>query len=178
MAGKGNDIREFNHVDLLFPGKYVKAADLQGRDVVVVIEEIEPRHELMMAGSKKDYKPAVKLRGKEKLWVLNKTNAKTIAGMYGNEVLGWIGKAITLFPTTTQAAGREHECIRVRPAVPKQSSSSKPAPASDVKRALDSARTDAELRAQGAIATGGVAVTYEDTPPEPDWDAVERAVGK
>lgn len=128
---------KFNHVDLLYPSKYVKAADLRGKDVVVTIDDIEPRHELVSKGNRKEHKPVVYLRGKEKMWVLNKTNAKTIAGMYGNEVKKWIGKSVTLFPTTVQAGGQTHDCIRVRPEKPNGKQSE---PASDIKTALDEAR--------------------------------------
>lgn len=50
---------------------------------------------------------------------LNKTNAKTIAALYGNNPLKWTGKLITLYPTTTDVAGRTEDCIRIRNTVPK-----------------------------------------------------------
>jgi hypothetical protein len=114
MAGLG----KFTHVDLLFPSKYLKGADLQGRDVVVVIERIEPRHELSMAGGKKESKPVIHMRGKEKMWVLNKTNAQTIKKMYGGELKDWLGKPVTLYATNVDAAGATHLAIRVRDRVP------------------------------------------------------------
>lgn len=49
---------------------------------------------------------------------LNKTNAKTIAALYGNNPLKWAGKTITLYPTTTDVGGATTECIRVRPTIP------------------------------------------------------------
>lgn len=50
---------------------------------------------------------------------LNKTNAKTIAGLYGTKTSAWVGKTITLFPTTTQVGEDPNvECIRVRPVIP------------------------------------------------------------
>ena len=47
-----DELKNFNHVDLLFPSKYVKAADLRGKVVIVYIERIAPREKLMMAGGK------------------------------------------------------------------------------------------------------------------------------
>jgi hypothetical protein len=108
------ELSKFNHVDLLYPGKYLKAADLRGKDVTVTISDIEPRHELQSTNGKKEKKPVVHMAGKEKLWIMNKTNAKTIAGIYGNEVTAWIGNRVILFPTTVQAGGQTHDCIRVR----------------------------------------------------------------
>lgn len=110
------NLKDFDHVDLLFPSKYLKAADLRGRDVTVTISSIDPRHELKSSQGT-DLKPVVKLEGKEKMWVLNKTNAKTVASIYGNEVTKWLGKPVTIYPTTVQAGGKTCDCIRVRPKV-------------------------------------------------------------
>ena len=49
---------------------------------------------------------------------LNSTNCKTIAAMYGNDTDRWIGKRITMWPTTTQFGADTVDCIRVRPIVP------------------------------------------------------------
>jgi len=51
---------------------------------------------------------------------LNKTNAKTVAALYGNNPQKWVGKLITLYPTTTDVAGRTEDCIRIRNTVPKE----------------------------------------------------------
>jgi hypothetical protein len=132
MANRnGNDLSQFNHVDLLFPSKYLRGADLRGKDVTVVIESIEPRHELAMAGGKKEHKPVVSLKGTEKMWVLNKTNARTVADLYGPEVTGWLGKPVTLFPAEVDAGGKTHTAIRVRDRVPRKKAAPEPTPAPD-----------------------------------------------
>lgn len=118
MKPQSNDIRDYNHVDLLFPGKYVKAGELRGRDVTVTIESIEPRHELARTDGTKEYKPILRFAGKEKGMVLNKTNATTIAGLFGPEVSAWIGRSITIYPAHIQAFGKAHVAIRVRDRVP------------------------------------------------------------
>lgn len=107
------DLPKFNHVDLLFPSNYLKAADLRGKDVTITIDDIEPRHELNNKNGT-DLRPIIRMAGKEKMWVLNKTNAKTIAKMYGNEVTAWIGKKVTIYPTQISVAGEICDCIRVR----------------------------------------------------------------
>jgi len=106
------------HYKLMFPSKYIDAATLEGHDVVVEIESVRME---TLEGEKgeKDTKPVVRLKGKKKLWVLNKTNAKIIARLYSNDVDGWIGKRITLYPTTCDAFGQHDiECVRVRKAAP------------------------------------------------------------
>lgn len=46
--------------------------------------------------------------------LLNKTNAKTIAQLYGKRPSQWVGRWITLYPTTTEAFGKTEDCIRIR----------------------------------------------------------------
>lgn len=51
-------------------------------------------------------------------FLLNKTNAKTIAQLYGKRPADWVGKWIHLFPTQTDNRGEMVDCIRVRNQVP------------------------------------------------------------
>lgn len=46
--------------------------------------------------------------------LLNKVNAKTIAQLYTKRPADWVGKWITLYPTTTEVGGETRDCIRVR----------------------------------------------------------------
>ncbi len=114
-----DSLDKFNHVDLLFPSKYLKAADLRSKKLVVVIEKIDPRGELQMQGGRKERKPIVYLVDQEKTWVLNKTNAKTIAKLYGNEVTEWIGKPISLRSEKVAFGNQIVDAIRVVDEVPK-----------------------------------------------------------
>lgn len=68
----------------VFPSKYLKAADLQGKDVTLTIEEVSVE-DVGGQGDASDSKPVLFFQGKEKGLVLNKTNANTISGMYGPE---------------------------------------------------------------------------------------------
>lgn len=96
---------------------FIYAFDLAGKDVHVKIAKVVAG-ELTAAGGRKSKKPLVYFDGKEKPLALNATNAKTIATLYGNYVEKWIGKWITLYPTTTEMAGETCEAIRVRPVAP------------------------------------------------------------
>lgn len=108
------------HLELLYPSEYVKAADLRGKDVTVVIDHLEWEN-LVMAGGKKDRKVTVHLRstgGKrlEKRWVVGKTVLRQIAAATGETAVErWSGKTITMYPTSCRGKeGKEVECIRVR----------------------------------------------------------------
>lgn len=114
MTKQSNRLEDYPHVDLLYPSRYLKAGDLRGKDVTVTIKDIEPRHELSRQDNTKEAKPVVLFVESDKLFVMNKTNAKTIAALYGSEVLNWRGKRITFYAAKVNAFGKEHECLRIR----------------------------------------------------------------
>jgi len=114
----------------MFDGKYLGAwnlVDAKGakRDVTVQIDSVRAE-KITMEGGVQNKKPLIAFRGKELPMVCCKTNAKTIATMYGPDTSKWVGRWITLYPTTTQVGGAEKDCIRVRPQPP-----TAPAPAKD-----------------------------------------------
>lgn len=101
----------------MFDNEYIGAWDLEGREATVTIADVS-KVRLKSPSGKEDTKIRLSFEGKEKGMVVNKTNARTIAGLYGTKVEQWKGKRITLFATTTQAFGAVHDCIRVRPVAP------------------------------------------------------------
>ncbi len=102
----------------MFDRNYFSAFELNGKDATATIERVEAGKMPVRGSSKTERKPVVYFRGSPRGLALNKTNAKTIAAMYGNKTEDWIGKRITVFPTTTQFGSQTVECIRVRPKVP------------------------------------------------------------
>lgn len=108
------------HMELVIPSKYLKSADLHGRDVNVVIDHVE-WEDLVMQGGKRDRKPAIHIRSVKgvklsKLWVVGKTVLRQIGGALGETDVGkWAGGKVTMYPTTCKGAtGGIVECIRVR----------------------------------------------------------------
>jgi hypothetical protein len=103
----------------LYDREYVGAWELQGKDVTVTISAVKGG-ELTAVGGRKSKKPIISFEGKEKKMICNKTNAKTIAALYGNIVEAWVGKLIILYVGTTRdpSTGGDIECLRVRPKVP------------------------------------------------------------
>lgn len=102
----------------MYDSEWLYAYDLDGKDVTVEIERTEVAT-LVGSGGRKAKKPAVYFVGKVKGLALCKTNARTIAALYGNDTDKWVGKKITLFPTTTTFGPDTVECIRIRPGAPK-----------------------------------------------------------
>jgi len=107
------------HWKSMLDKQYLYAFDLDGKDVTVTIDRVVGG-ELTGEGGKKSKKPLCYFRGSRtgKPLALNSTNCKIIAGMYGNDTDGWIGKRVTLYPTTTSFGSDQVECIRVRNRVP------------------------------------------------------------
>lgn len=111
------------HFALVYPSKYIKAADLMGQNVTVTILRVR-KETIEMEGGKKDDKAVLyigdaKGRPLQKTWVAGKTVLKQIAATVGDPSIGaWKGKQVTLYPTTCKSKGGETvECIRVRPRV-------------------------------------------------------------
>lgn len=103
----------------MFDRNFIGAWDLEGRDVTLTISRVRAE-KLTAQGGRTNRKPCIWFVGREegKGFAVNKTNAKTIAGMYGNDTDGWVGKRITLYPTTTSMGSDTVDCIRVRPKIP------------------------------------------------------------
>ncbi len=93
----------------VFPSNYLKAADLQGREISVQIDRVE------MESFGQDQKAIVYFRGKQKGVVLNKTNAMNIATAYGDDTDGWVNQPVVLFSVWTDFQGKSVQAIRIRP---------------------------------------------------------------
>lgn len=91
-----------------FPSKYLKAADLQDRDVRVTMGNVEKEK----LGD--DMKLVLYFKGKEKGLVLNKTNSNSIVDAYGDDTDDWFGQEIILFSVMTDFQGKVGPAIRVR----------------------------------------------------------------
>jgi hypothetical protein len=90
-----------------FPSRFLKAADLQGRQVAATIES----YAMEEIGDEK--KLVITFVGKNKTLVLNKTNGGVIAGRYGDDCATWVGKQVVLFPSKTHYQGKMMDCVRV-----------------------------------------------------------------
>lgn len=91
-----------------FPSNYLKASDLQGRAVRVVIDAVT------MEDIGDDRKPVLHFHGKDKTLVLNKTNANRIEEATGtDEMDDWRGWTITLYPCKVDFQGKRVDAIRV-----------------------------------------------------------------
>lgn len=102
-------------VALLFPSKYLKSAEFQGKDVTLTIAGIAIEDLADDRGGTKA-KGVVTFRETKKAWVLNRTNAECAKALFGRETDRWVGKRITLYPApfTDPFTGEVGTAIRVR----------------------------------------------------------------
>lgn len=93
--------------DELYPGRFLKAADLKGKKVTLKISGV--KLEELIGDKGPQIKGLISFERTDKQLALNKTNGICLKDMFGKKVQEWIGKRVTLFPTTHN----EDDCIRV-----------------------------------------------------------------
>lgn len=94
-------------------GAYALTPD---EDLVVTIDYVQ-RQEVVGTGGKKEECTVAHLVD-QKPMILNVTNSKSIAKLYGVYIEDWSGKQITLYASSTKLAGEMVECLRIRPSAP------------------------------------------------------------
>ncbi len=100
----------------LYPSKYVKAQDLNGKTVTLTMAKLVI--EELGHGTEKERKPVLYFQKATKGMILNATNARTIAALHGDDSIAWEGKRISIYPTTVRAFGKVNDVIRVVEQIP------------------------------------------------------------
>lgn len=103
-------------ISQLFPSKYVKAQDLNGKTVTLTMAKLVI--EELGHGAEKERKPVLYFQKATKGMILNATNARTIAALHGDDSIEWEGKRISIYPTTVRAFGKVNDVIRVVEQIP------------------------------------------------------------
>ena len=97
----------------MFKGDYLAAAELGPKQPTVTITSLKA---VQMEDEKTQAmkeKWVVFFRETKRGWVINKTCAILIAGMFGPETQGWLGKRVTLYSTKVKLGGEKVDGIRV-----------------------------------------------------------------
>jgi hypothetical protein len=103
-----------------FPSAYLKASDLDGREVRVTMGRVE-REKI---GT--DDKVVLYFKEREKGLVLNKTNAYTIEAAHGDDTDDWFGHPLILFSIRTEYQGKPVDGLRCRIPTPKDNRQAPP----------------------------------------------------
>lgn len=108
----------------LFP--YIAGEMLAGKgSVTLTIKDV--RNEELRSSRGADQKPVVYFKERDKGLVLNKTNAKQIARLYGRETNDWRGKKISIYAQEGEWFGEKGYAIRIADTIP-QNGRGRPAP--------------------------------------------------
>jgi len=97
----------------VFPSKYLKATDLNGKPIVVTIESA-PLEVLKNPEGKEQHKTVLYFKGAKKALPLNVSNWDAVAEICGEDTEDWSGGKIELYATKTHMGGKVVDCIRVR----------------------------------------------------------------
>lgn len=104
------------HYKRLMDPDYIGAYALNENEDLTVVIDVVRRERITGTGGKQEECTVARLRG-QKPFILNSTNQKSIARLYGPFIEDWAGKPITLFASTTKLAGETVECLRIRSSV-------------------------------------------------------------
>ncbi len=138
-----------------FPSQYLKASDLQGREIRVTMARVE-REKI---GT--DNKLVLYFKGKEKGLVLNKTNANTIGDAYGDDTDEWFDQPLILFSVKTDYQGKVVDATRCRVPTAKDNRQIAPQRQADpISSGLDEPRRQ----------TGGVSDNMDRAPARSEMD--------
>jgi hypothetical protein len=115
--------------DDVFPSKYLKVADLNGRPLTLEIKSA-PLEVLTTPDGKQESKVVLYFTTTPKKMPLNKTNFEACVDVTGEvDSDNWAGKRVELFTSVTQMAGSERDCIRIRTPMVRPSTRAKNKPA-------------------------------------------------
>lgn len=162
------------HIDLMFPSEFIRCGDLREKDVPLTIHRVSMR-DLKRTDGSKTRLPVMEFSEMQarstpdqKKLVLNKTNAKTVAALYGGIANDWVGKRIILYPTKCEAFGKTVDCIRIRDHAP-------PDPQKEPEEPTEHPAAEPP---EGALTMGDATVTDEEFEARKTWLAkIQKLVG-
>ena len=119
---QGEDMK----VDSIYQSEsnFLKAGDLKGKGVKLTISQVDVKSFDEKSQDGRAYeaqKIILSFEGTEKQMVVNKTNARSIAAMHGDDTDDWTGKEIKLFTASVDFQGQQVPAIRVQVDMPEAS---------------------------------------------------------
>lgn len=98
----------------LYGNRYLTAADLGGREPIVVMRAVAV--EKVKQGRETEERLVLYFENAERGLMLNKTNALAIASLHGEETDAWLGRRIRLFESSEDYDGKTYRVIRIKQA--------------------------------------------------------------
>ena len=104
-------------VSEMFPSKYLKGIDLQGKAWRLTIADVKTERMSPGKGRPEEEKWILHFQETPKGVILSRTTAYQIAVALDTEnAADWVGRAITIYPEPMTVGGQEHIGIRARKA--------------------------------------------------------------
>ncbi len=88
----------------IYPSNFIAAGDLDGREVTLTITKVADKDTVRREDKTLIDKAVLYFGETPRGLVLGKTNAKRIQLCHGNEMSKWVGKKVTIYPTSTEIA--------------------------------------------------------------------------
>ena len=95
--------------------KFLSAADLNGPTDLEIQNVTEQTFDNAQG---QQIKLKLTFANHRKQMILNTTNARTLRDLFSDDTDAWVGQWMTAFPSTTEYAGRQVDCVRIRPEAP------------------------------------------------------------
>lgn len=99
-------------ISCLHPSKYLSCDDLKGRTITVKIASVDMEPVQMSDGSEEE-KVIIRFEKARKDFIGGKTNDYSLAVLLSRRPLDWVGKRVTLMPSTTTFGREVRPCIRI-----------------------------------------------------------------
>jgi len=97
-------------IDQIFPSRWIKSSDIGSTPKIATITKID----FEIVGPDREQKAVLSFQNSTKRLILNRTNAQTLANLYGKEVMSWVGKRITLYCAEVQFRGAPCLAVRIK----------------------------------------------------------------
>jgi hypothetical protein len=93
-------------------GKYIRAADLGGKDLTLKISNVG-QVEFNRDGGGVDRKMLIEFDGHDQGLLLNKTNMDALVLLFGDDTADWVGETIRLAPARVAFKGTVVDTVKV-----------------------------------------------------------------
>lgn len=101
------------NINDVFPSKFLKAHELQGREPIVTVDRVE----FEQVGQKREVVPILYFVGKEKGIKVNKTIANKLIEISGSAITEeWHGVRVKLYATEATYGGDTYDVVRIKAA--------------------------------------------------------------
>ena len=128
------------------PGRYLSGDDLDG-EVIVTIDRVVMESFRDPRTRQESRKPVMYFQRAKRGLIVNRTNWRTVADLYGDESDNWTGKRIALAPAMVDAYGKQTKAVRVKPVRPSDPPPRSAVPSTGIAEARESAHPETALAA-------------------------------